>query len=218
MGTRNLTAVFIDGEYKVAQYGQWDGYPEGGGVHILKALQKAQEDDFETLKQACRNSQFISDDEINLRWSTVGADGTGFVSMDIANKFQEKWPQLGRDMGYKVIAHLLEHPEGLELSNSLSFAADSLFCEFAYVVDLDKNTFEVYRGFNKEKLDDNERFFGVEEANQDHRSDEDKYSPVRLWHSFDLNNLPEDEDEFMAHFQEPEEDEEFDGDTPSMKM
>ena len=26
MGTRNLTAVFMDGEYKVAQYGQWDGY------------------------------------------------------------------------------------------------------------------------------------------------------------------------------------------------
>ena len=27
MGTRNLTCVFKDGEYKVAQYGQWDGYP-----------------------------------------------------------------------------------------------------------------------------------------------------------------------------------------------
>lgn len=28
MGTRHLTAVVIDGDYKVAQYGQWDGYPE----------------------------------------------------------------------------------------------------------------------------------------------------------------------------------------------
>lgn len=26
MGTRNLTVVYIDGKYKVAQYGQWDGY------------------------------------------------------------------------------------------------------------------------------------------------------------------------------------------------
>ena len=25
MGTRNLTAVYLDGQYKVAQYGQW-GY------------------------------------------------------------------------------------------------------------------------------------------------------------------------------------------------
>ena len=27
MGTRNLTAVYLDGEYKIAQYGQWDGLP-----------------------------------------------------------------------------------------------------------------------------------------------------------------------------------------------
>ena len=28
MGTRNLTVVYLDGQYKVAQYGQWDGYPK----------------------------------------------------------------------------------------------------------------------------------------------------------------------------------------------
>lgn len=36
MGTRHLTAVFVDGEYKVAQYGQWDGYPEGQGLTCLE--------------------------------------------------------------------------------------------------------------------------------------------------------------------------------------
>ena len=36
MGTRNLTMV-IDraGKLKVAQYGQWDGYPSGQGATIL---------------------------------------------------------------------------------------------------------------------------------------------------------------------------------------
>lgn len=33
MGTRNLTCVVLDGEFKVAQYGQWDGYPEGSGYN-----------------------------------------------------------------------------------------------------------------------------------------------------------------------------------------
>ena len=39
MGTRNTTMV-IDkqGEIKVAQYGQWDGYPSGQGATILKFL------------------------------------------------------------------------------------------------------------------------------------------------------------------------------------
>lgn len=35
MGTRNLTIVHSNGEYKVAQYGQQDGYPEGLGAQQL---------------------------------------------------------------------------------------------------------------------------------------------------------------------------------------
>lgn len=38
MGTRNLVAVQIDGQYKIAQYGQWGGYPEGKGVDALTFL------------------------------------------------------------------------------------------------------------------------------------------------------------------------------------
>ena len=40
MGTRNLTCVIKDGKYRVAQYGQWDGYPEGQGMNILNFLKK----------------------------------------------------------------------------------------------------------------------------------------------------------------------------------
>lgn len=35
MGTRNLTMVMVDGVYKVAQYGQWDGYPSGQGITVF---------------------------------------------------------------------------------------------------------------------------------------------------------------------------------------
>lgn len=38
MGTRHLIAAKVDGEYKLAQYGQWDGYPEGQGVAVLDFL------------------------------------------------------------------------------------------------------------------------------------------------------------------------------------
>lgn len=38
MGTRHLICVFYQGRFVVAQYGQWDGYPEGQGVKILKFL------------------------------------------------------------------------------------------------------------------------------------------------------------------------------------
>ena len=38
MGTRNVTMVIHKGETKVAQYGQWDGTPDGQGVTILGFL------------------------------------------------------------------------------------------------------------------------------------------------------------------------------------
>lgn len=34
MGTRNLTMLISDGETKVAQYGQWDGYPGEQHYHF----------------------------------------------------------------------------------------------------------------------------------------------------------------------------------------
>ena len=40
MGTRNLTVVVKNGEYKIAKYCQWDGYPEGQGIDVLKFARK----------------------------------------------------------------------------------------------------------------------------------------------------------------------------------
>ena len=38
MGTRHLICAHKDGKYPIAQYGQWDGYPEGQGVDVLSFL------------------------------------------------------------------------------------------------------------------------------------------------------------------------------------
>jgi hypothetical protein len=40
MGTRNLVAVYLDGIHRIAQYGQWDGYPSGQGKTVLSFLRE----------------------------------------------------------------------------------------------------------------------------------------------------------------------------------
>lgn len=58
MGTRNLTMVISqEGEKKVAQYGQWDGYPSGVGASVLAFLKN--EELFEKLKSNLSKVRFF---------------------------------------------------------------------------------------------------------------------------------------------------------------
>jgi len=40
MGTRNLICVFYKGHFVVAQYGSYDGYPDGQGIAVVKFLRR----------------------------------------------------------------------------------------------------------------------------------------------------------------------------------
>ena len=46
MGTRNLITVTLNKKKVVAQYGQWDGYPEGQGKTVHEFLSKVNLDKF----------------------------------------------------------------------------------------------------------------------------------------------------------------------------
>lgn len=117
-----------------------------------------------------------------------------FVSMDVSAKFKDKYPQLSRDAGGGVLYLIHESSDGLPLKNSVEFSGDSLFCEWAYVVDLDKRTFEVYRGFNKEAISEKERFAQYFQKRDD---DGQQYYPIKLLKTYSLDDLP-DEARFLA--------------------
>ena len=66
MGTRNLTMVIHKEEIKIAQYGQWDGYPEGNGVTILTFLRNKER--VKKLTNKLKNIRFETDkDEEELK-------------------------------------------------------------------------------------------------------------------------------------------------------
>lgn len=204
MGTRHLVAVYVDGEYKVAQYGQFDGYPEGAGATVLSALSTMSPDDLEDFREKVRATVFLSPQEITRRWEHAGARN-GMADQNASQTMARDNPQLLRDMSADVLEFIAQNAPGVELSNNISFAGDSLFCEYAYVVDLDANTLEVYQGFNKEPLDPAERFASFAKSDpEDNLNLDDVYHPVRLWRTFDLNHLPSEE-EFVKALSEDEE-------------
>lgn len=191
MGTRHLIAVVKNNEYKVAQYGQWDGYPEGQGVRVLKFLQENDINHFAKQIDKCR---FITDENFFKKaYEELGiVSNNGFITMEQSGIFNAKYPQLNRDMGAAILDYIMNHDDVI-LKNDITFADNSLFCEWCYVIDLDKNTFEVYEGFNKSPLSEYERFYS--------NKCENGYYPVKHVISFSLNSLPSEE-KFLSCFDE----------------
>jgi len=191
MGTRNLTAVYSDGQYKIAQYGQWDGYPSGQGITVLRFMHKIMDngliDDF---RKVIRKTKFFTEREIER------------IDERIHNRKLKNWqdiyPELSRDTGAEILDLVYSSRASKKLHNSIEFAADSVFCEWAWVIDLDRMTFEGYKGFNKEELTPDDRFYFL----RDEETDEE-YHGVKMVASWDLNSLPNDED-FLAAFKEEE--------------
>lgn len=141
MGTRHLVGVIYNNEMKVAQYGQWDGYPEGQGATVLEFLRTA---DLSVFKEKLSNCTYITDEKKIREMYVMAGDKpdniSGFVECSVAEKFKEMWPSLSRDIGAGILEYIYNSESEVLLKNSEDFLEDSLFCEFAYILNLDNNT------------------------------------------------------------------------------
>lgn len=164
MGTRNLTCVVLNGEYKVAQYCQWDGYPTGQGDTVAKFIQNISLRKFKANVKKC---SFVSVETIQEAWQECETE----CPKSPNEAFKLKYPAFHRDTGADIL-NLIQSGLVSKLQDQVDFAADSLFCEWAYVIDLDKKTVEVYKGFNQTKLKRGERFAKLKGSNG--------YHPVKL--------------------------------------
>lgn len=196
MGTRHMIGVVLDGEMKVAQYGQWDGYPSGQGVDILNFLRTA---DLENFKDQVRKVRFATEEdqaEMDARWAELGARG-GWVNMEQSEKFYSnpKYAPLSRDVSASVL-QMIADGEVEFLVDSSNFPLDSLFCEWAYVVDLDQGSVEVYEGFQKSPPK-NGRW--AEQAVPTDGTTSPEHYAVDLSWVFKISELPSNED-FVAAF------------------
>jgi hypothetical protein len=134
MGTRNLTVVKnLEGTTKIAQYGQWDGYPSYSGIQALSFLRDKVNRD--NLLVELQNVQFISDEECDQLYRQ-------FETTDWENKdFLNAYPGLHRDTGIKILEVVANSTDTIKTIDNTEFANDSLFCEGIYEVDFSTNKF-----------------------------------------------------------------------------
>ena len=199
MGTRHLICIFLKGEYKVTQYGQWDGYPDGQGKEVLEFLKN--QDKVKRLKINLSRVRFI-DDKKDKTFLDSYSKNTPDWSNELDNRTPEQkhWFEtyITRDLGAKILNSIADSKDKeILLKDGIDFAEDSLFCEWAYVIDFDKDVLEVYKGFNRNKLDKTERFYGAK--------GKEGYEPIKFEKSYNLNDLPTVK-QFFNDLKEEEED------------
>jgi hypothetical protein len=137
MGTRHSTMVISEGKTKVAQYGQWDGYPSGQGMTILRFLQGV---DLAEFKKKIDSLGLYTEEEIEAM-NTKIQDGE-------FDDWKEKHPELSRDTGARVL-ELIDLGLVTKVQLDEDFINDRVFCEWGYIINLDDNTLSIKCGADK---------------------------------------------------------------------
>lgn len=174
MGTRGLVGFVVDEKVKVT-YNHFDSYPDGLGVDVLMWLKGLDGEGAVEAEEQARSLKLVSEDapptgeELNNleRWANTSVNGG------------EGWYSLLRETQGDLAAIL----ESGHMIDGIDFAADSLFCEWGYVVDFDNYTLECYKGFVRDGDRCVGRFSGLPGT--------DGYLPITLVAQFPLHNLPD---------------------------
>lgn len=188
MGTRSLIAVYMDGEYRIAQYSQWDGYPEGQGDTCRKFLCEDMVE--QKFRIELRKLRMIHSQKQMTAIKSTYKEGTYF-------------PEFDRDTGADIL-NIVQNGGTTSgcVANNIGFAACAgLFgCEWAWVIDMDRRTFEAYEGYNRTPLVPEDRFYFLEPQR------DEGYHPVKMVTSWSLSDLP-DRESFLNAFEREKENE-----------
>jgi hypothetical protein len=159
MGTRNLTVVKnLEGTTKIAQYGQWDGYPEHSGIVALEFLRDKVNRD--NLLVELQNVEFIDDQEAEAIYEEFDHD------YNDPTKYDLEYPGLTRNTGIDILKIVANTMKPVKTIDNSEFAKDTLFCEGIYEVDFSTNKFiSIYNdntvSYDLDELPSNEEYLAM---------------------------------------------------------
>jgi len=172
MGTRGIMGFRVDGTDRLI-YNHWDSGPSWLGGNVVKFLRGC---DLDAVREQVRALRDVGGTE------PTAEDRKQFAHLtDNRVSTGADWYALIRQTQGDPAATL----ECGVFEGSNSFMADSLFCEYAYVINLDANVFEVYRGF-QDRSHSQGRYAEMEDGGSD------GYKPVALVGAFPIEDIPED--------------------------
>jgi len=141
MGSRNLTLVIKNDEIKIAQYGN-DRDQELIALNFLKKYDLSK---FLDKLEKCRFIDKEKDKEIDEYLKSIGSDD-GWLTMDQSRQYNKQYKYLSNAHGVSIL-NLIDDSDDEEiwLDYSEYNETGTFSCEYCYIINFDKNTFEVKR-------------------------------------------------------------------------
>jgi len=143
MGTRGAVGFRTDGTDKVT-YNHFDSYPSSLGNQVTQFLKGFK--DVEALKKIAENIVLIDESSKPTKKQKVEAKELGLFDGNVSSQSDDWYCLLRLAQGDLSVYEKFKY-----MIDSHEFLKDSLFCEWAYIINLDSEKLEIYRGFNKDR-------------------------------------------------------------------
>ena len=169
MSTRGLWGLRKNG-HDIAVYHHFDCYPEGLGDSFVEFLKRNSN---EKLSQLFDQIVEIEPDVAPTQEQKDYCRMMGWCSLDVASMSTTDWYCLLRNMQeLENWQPVIDDGGTVYVDNYISFIKDSLFCEYAYIYDIDNKVLEFYEGWQKKPQKGHSRY--------GNKPNVDGYYPCRL--------------------------------------
>lgn len=178
MSTRGLYGIRKNGVDKCT-YNHSDSYPSYLGFNIVSFCK---ESSIENLNIFFDNIEIVDELSKPTEKQKKYCEELGLANFSVASQSNDDWYCLLRNLqgNFALYYKYINDNKRIFMIDNSEFIKDSLFCEYAYIINLDKNVLEFYKGFQTKRQNKNR--YGV-------RRDENGYYPCRLIKEFSLDDI-----------------------------
>lgn len=164
MGTRGLYGFRKNGVDKTT-YNHFDSYPDWLGHEVVKFCKETSIEEMNEIFD-----RIVLVNEMDKPTKKQISECIEYYNENVSTRSVDDWYCLLRE----AQGDLNAYKRGLKyMTDGSDFIKDSLFCEYAYIINLDTNCLEFWIGFQTEPCEDNR--YGME--THDNRN---KYYPCKM--------------------------------------
>lgn len=183
MSTSGILGIKVGGVYK-ATYNHSDSYPENLGTMVVSFCRKLNRTgQWDRFKEKMMQVVLVKENDVPSQELQERYTKSGYFNDHVSTGSPTEWYCLLKNLQDGIILQEIFRGACQHMIDSFEFLTNSLYCEYAYIINLDDMTLELYKGRNTTPDENSPLPF-------EQKKDEDGYYPVRLVKSYKLSAIP----------------------------